>query len=106
MGSFAPGGTFSSVRPVRIALTSRISQSISACASVSTAASALGHCATISALARSPVRCHNSSVMNGMNGCSITKIWSNAHPATARVSSSIAPLVSSMYQSQNWSQTK
>ncbi|MFN5902393.1 MAG: class I tRNA ligase family protein, partial [Novosphingobium sp.] len=34
------------------------------------------------------------------------ELWSSTQPATALVSASKLPLISSMYQSQNWSQTK
>ena len=44
--------------------------------------------------------------MNGMNGWSMTRIWSNAQAATALVSSSNAPFISSTYQSQKVPQTK
>ena len=113
-GSRAPGGTLSSARAARISLTRRISQSISFAATGSSArASAIGQRATISSWSRAPIACHNSSVMNGMNGWSMTRIWSNAQPATALVSSStgarspsvVAGLVSSMYQSQKRDQT-
>ncbi len=53
-------------------------------------------------------RCQISSVMYGMNGCSSFRSWSRTKTSTARVealaSSSVpysAPLLSSMYQSQN-----
>ena len=78
-------------------------------ASGSTRGVRLGHCATISSCSRGRrSACHSSSVMNGMNGWSMTRIWSNTQPATALVSSStvasspsvVAGLISSMYQSQ------
>src|SRR5579859_4928828 len=96
-GSRTPGGTLSSARAARTSLTSRISQSISLAASGSSAfASAIGHWPTIKSMLRPPA-CHSSSVMKGMKGWSITRIWSKAQPATALVSLSTCPLMSSTY---------
>src|SRR5262249_21586722 len=56
---------------------------------------------------------NNSSVTNGMKGCSRWTIWSSVHAAVARVSALAASsspfstgLISSRYQSQNTFQTK
>ena len=74
-----------------------------------------GHGASISIEARglAAVRAHNSSVMNGMKGCSSLTIWSRTQAAVARVSALAASsvpfstgLMNSRYQSQKTAQTK
>ena len=73
----------------------------------STAATLRGHTASTSRPSRLAVTAHNSSVMNGMNGCSSFRISSRAQATMARVSDLAAPsspnntgLASSRYQSQ------
>ena len=101
-----PGGTPSSVVVERMFSTSSMIHSMSDLADTSIAASGSVHLATIKSYGRSPIACHNSSVTKGMNGWSITRIWSKAQAATARVSSSKVPFTSSTYQSQKVPQVK
>ncbi|GIX19608.1 MAG: hypothetical protein KatS3mg120_1284 [Erythrobacter sp.] len=102
----------SSARAERVLVVSSITQSIASVASLLTSACGAGHLATISSYSRAPNLCHSSSVMKGMKGWSITRIWSKAQPATLRVSSAAGlsgspaktGLMSSRYQSQNFDQ--
>ena len=102
---------FISARTERIAVTRSISQPISASALAIVEAVVRGQVASTSSPSRfgpvSAVTRHNSSVTNGMNGCSSFRISSSAQAAMARVSSLAAPsgpvskgFDSSTYQSQ------
>ena len=72
-GTLAPAGTFISVRTERISLINAISEPISSSALASARPASVGQLLSASKFARGAapaVFSHNSSVMNGMNGCS------------------------------------
>lgn len=103
------GATFISARSDRTEVTRSTTQPISASASAAERPAWLGHGASVSGPARGAgaVTLHNSSVRNGMKGCSSLRISSRAQATIARVSLLAAPsgpvstgLASSRYQSQ------
>ncbi len=109
--SFAPGGTFSSARAARMPpISADQPVDLRPRLAVERPASGIGHLARIRGYGRSPIACHSSSVTNGMNGWSMTRIWSSTQPATARVSvvASLVDLALDQleYQSQKVAQMK
>ena len=109
--SLAPAGKFISARSERIEPISSITQSMSPMAAVSKL-SFFGQETLIRRSLRVPVLFHSSLVINGINGCKITRIRFKTQANAARVSafsSSLLPykigLIISIYQSQNAPQT-
>src|SRR5579864_9233776 len=116
-GISAAGGTFISDRNERTSLIRSMTQLISSTALPPDFLEGFGQGARQSSVSRlgpsSPSTSHNSSVTNGMNGCSALRISSSAQAAIAWVSALAASsspkktgLANSRYQSQNLFQTK
>ena len=107
MGGFSEGGIPNCARADLTSSIKPITQRTSLTASASIdRASTRGQSLTISGASRSPVSAHSSSVTKGMIGWSIRRMVSKVQPATAWVSASTSPLISSRYQSQKRSQAK